>query len=214
PAGRCGCFRGGAAPADPRPRSKSRNGRRGAGQGAAGARPAGGRPPARRADRQPRPAACGVTLLALIRHMPTEWNAAGILQGRGDLPLADDLAPDWRLPAELDGFAWLSSPLRRAVETAWRLGIREAVVEPRLTEMEWGEWQGASLGALRARLGAEMVLAEATGLDLRPPGGESPREVQARVKPLLAEIARSGRPTAAITHKGLIRAVLALATGW
>jgi probable phosphoglycerate mutase len=30
----------------------------------------------------------------------------------------------------------------------------------------------------------------------------------------LAEIAAAGRPTAAITHKGVIRAVLALATGW
>jgi probable phosphoglycerate mutase len=155
-----------------------------------------------------------VTLFALIRHMPTEWNTAGVLQGRGDLPLALDLAPDWRLPAELDGFAWLTSPLRRAVETARRLGICEAAVEPRLTEMAWGEWQGTSLAALRARLGAAMVVAEAAGLDLRPPGGESPREVQARVMPLLAEIARSGRPTAAITHKGVIRAVLALATGW
>jgi probable phosphoglycerate mutase len=118
------------------------------------------------------------------------------------------------LPAELAGFAWLTSPLRRAIDTARRLGILDAVVELRLTEMEWGEWQGASLAGLRARLGAEMVLAEAEGLDFRPPAGESPREVQARVKPLLAEIARSGRPIAAITHKGVIRAVLALATGW
>jgi broad specificity phosphatase PhoE len=38
--------------------------------------------------------------------------------------------------------------------------------------------------------------------------------VQTRVMPLLAEIARSARPTAAITHKGVIRAVLSLATGW
>jgi probable phosphoglycerate mutase len=155
-----------------------------------------------------------VTLLALIRHMPTEWNAAGVLQGRGDPPLARDLAPDWRLPTEFGDFTWLTSPLRRAVETARRLGICETTVEPRLTEMAWGEWQGASLAALRARLGGEMVLAEAAGLDFRPPGGESPREVQARVQPLLAEIARSGRPTAAITHKGVIRAVLALATSW
>jgi broad specificity phosphatase PhoE len=121
-----------------------------------------------------------VTLLALIRHMPTEWNAAGVLQGRSDLPLALDPAPDWRLPRELEGFAWLTSPLRRAVETARRLGICEAAVEPRLTEMAWGEWQGASLAALRARLGAAMALAEAAGLDFRPPGGESPREVQVR----------------------------------
>ena len=27
-------------------------------------------------------------------------------------------------------------------------------------------------------------------------------------------IAQTGRPTAAVTHKGVIRAVLALATGW
>jgi broad specificity phosphatase PhoE len=32
--------------------------------------------------------------------------------------------------------------------------------------------------------------------------------------PLLAEIAAAGRPTAAITHKGVIRANLALATDW
>jgi len=38
--------------------------------------------------------------------------------------------------------------------------------------------------------------------------------VQERVKPLLAEIAASRNDTAAITHKGVIRSVLALATGW
>ena len=155
-----------------------------------------------------------MTLLALIRHMPTEWNSAGRLQGREDLPLAEDTAPDWRVPAELDGFLWLTSPLRRAVDTARRLGIAEAVIEPRLTEMRWGAWEGETLVGLRARLGAEMAVAEAAGLDLRPPGGESPREVQARVMPLLAEIAHSARPAAAITHKGVIRAVLSLATGW
>ena len=155
-----------------------------------------------------------MTVLALIRHMPTAWNAAGRLQGREDLPLAVEMAPDWLVPAELNGFRWLTSPLRRAVETAHRLGIADPTIEPRLAEMRWGEWEGETLAGLRARLGAEMAVAEAAGLDLRPPGGESPREVQARVMPLLAEIAQSARPTAAITHKGVIRAVLSLATGW
>src|SRR6202047_386059 len=127
---RCLAFRGGAPPADPCPGDKSRDGRRGADQGAARPRSAGGRGTARRADRRPWPDARGVTLFALIRHMPTEWNAAGVLQGRGDLPLALDLMPDWRLPAELDDFAWLTSPLRRAIETAGRLGVCEAIVEP------------------------------------------------------------------------------------
>src|SRR5438067_12387352 len=136
--------------------------------------------------------------------MPTEWNAAGRLQGREDLPLAAETAPEWRVPAELNGFLWLSSPLRRAVDTAHRLGI-EAVIEPRLTEMGWGAWEGETLAGLRARLGAEMAMAEAAGLDLRPPGGESPRDVQARVMPLPSEIAHSGRPAGAITPKGVIR---------
>jgi probable phosphoglycerate mutase len=152
-----------------------------------------------------------VTLLALIRHMPTVWNAAGRLQGVRDTPLAEPL--DWRLPPDLTGFGLLSSPLARAVETARRLGV-DPQIDPRLGEMAWGEWEGKTLAALRARLGPAMTALEERGLDFRAPGGESPREVQARVRPLLAEIAARGTPTAAVTHKGVIRAVLALATGW
>jgi probable phosphoglycerate mutase len=155
-----------------------------------------------------------VTLFALIRHMPTAWNAAGRLQGGEDVPVDSATAPKWQIPPELAHFRWLTSPLRRARDTARLLGIPEPVIEPRLSEMHWGKWEGETLAGLRVRLGAEMAAIEAAGLDLRPPGGESPREVQARLRPLLTEIAQSGRPTAAVTHKGVIRAVLALATGW
>jgi probable phosphoglycerate mutase len=108
----------------------------------------------------------------------------------------------------------LSSPLLRAVATAQRLGAVRPAVEPRLTEMDWGEWEGFTLAELRTRFGPAMAAAEARGLDFRPPGGESPRDVQARLGPLLAEIAAEGRPVVAVTHKGVIRAVLARATGW
>ena len=155
-----------------------------------------------------------MTLFALIRHMPTEWNAAGRLQGAEDVPVDSATAPKWQVPPQLDGFRWLTSPLRRARDTARLLGIAEPVIEPRLSEMRWGLWEGETLAGLRERLGAEMAAAEAAGVDLRPPGGESPREVQARIRPMLAEIAQRDRPTAAVTHKGVIRAVLALATRW
>jgi probable phosphoglycerate mutase len=155
-----------------------------------------------------------VTLIALIRHMPTAWNAAGRLQGSEDVPLPTDAAPKWQVPPELGGFRWLTSPLRRAIDTARLLGIAEPSIEPRLSEMDWGMWEGETLAGLRARLGQDMAVNEAAGLDFRPPGGESPREVQARLMPLLTDIAQTGRPTAAVTHKGVIRAVLALATGW
>jgi broad specificity phosphatase PhoE len=154
-----------------------------------------------------------VTQLALIRHLPTAWNEAGLLQGRADPGLADDAMAGWRAPRDFDGFHWLSSPLTRCQETARRLGIG-AAAEPRLTEMDWGEWEGYALAELRARLGDAMAANESKGLDFRPPGGESPRDVQDRLKPLLADIAASHRNTAAVTHKGVIRAVLALATGW
>jgi probable phosphoglycerate mutase len=55
---------------------------------------------------------------------------------------------------------------------------------------------------------------EARGLDFRPTGGESPRQLHQRLLPWLAEVADSGQPTVAITHHGVMRALLSLATGW
>lgn len=154
-----------------------------------------------------------MTLLALIRHAPTAWSATGRLQGRADVPLDPSTLPDWRLPVALDGFRVVTSPLVRAVDTARVLGV-DAEIEPLLTEMDWGAWEGETVAGLRERLGAAMTGAEAEGLDFRPPGGESPRDVQARLAPLLHYLAERGEPTAAITHKGVIRAVFAEATGW
>jgi glucosyl-3-phosphoglycerate phosphatase len=168
-----------------------------------------------------------MTVLALLRHGTTEWNLAGRMQGRHDTALsaaARDSLAALRLPPELAGFAWLTSPLRRAAETAIALGIAYARPDPRLVEMDWGEWEGRTLAELRAQpadiMAADIMAAdvmaqrEEAGLDFKPPGGESPREVQLRLAPLLAELAQAGRPVGAVTHKGVIRAVLALATGW
>jgi probable phosphoglycerate mutase len=80
--------------------------------------------------------------------------------------------------------------------------------------MNWGQWEGRRILDLRAELGDEMADNEARGLDFRPPGGESPRDVQTRLAPWLTAIGGGGRPLSAITHKGVIRAVFAQATGW
>lgn len=157
-----------------------------------------------------------MTLLALLRHGPTEWSAARRLQGRSDIPLSPAgraTVASWRLPPELAGCSWLTSPLGRAVETAALLGLA-ARREERLIEMAWGDWEGLTLAELAARPGAALAAREAAGLDLEPQGGESPRQVQARLRPLLAEIARGGQAVGAVSHKGVIRALFALATGW
>lgn len=157
-----------------------------------------------------------MTQLVLLRHGPTAWTREHRLQGRADLPLdagGRETVRAWRLPSDLRELRWLTSPLRRATETAALLGL-QAAVEPRLVEMDWGEWEGRTIAELRAQSPREVAAMEARGLDLQPPRGESPRTLERRLAPLLAEIAAANVPTGAVTHKGVIRATLALATGW
>jgi broad specificity phosphatase PhoE len=153
-----------------------------------------------------------MTRLALLRHADTAWSVEGRIQGRADVPLLP--AAVRRLPGACRGLRVVTSPLARCVATAALLGAPDAPREPRIIEMDWGDWQGESFAALRARLGEAMRANEARGLDFRPPNGESPREVGLRLQSWLREVAREGKPTLAVTHRGVIRAILAQATGW
>ncbi|MGF1591820.1 MAG: histidine phosphatase family protein [Kiloniellaceae bacterium] len=155
--------------------------------------------------------------LLLIRHGATAWNEAGRIQGRSNTPLSPAgraAVAAWVPPPQAAGARWLCSPLARARDTAALLHGGAVVEEPRLIETDWGEWEGRTLAELRAELGPAMAENEARGLDFRPPGGESPRDVQHRLQPLLAALAEEPDAVVAVTHKGVIRAVYALASGW
>ena len=157
------------------------------------------------------------TPLALIRHGTTEWNTDGRIQGSTDIPLSEIGRAEvrsWKVPAEFRDFVWISSPLARARETAALLGANSVAIEPRIREMDWDQWEGLSLADLRKNFAAELAEKEARGIDFQAPGGESPRQVMERITPWLADIAKAGKPTVAVTHKGVVRATLALATGW
>ena len=153
-----------------------------------------------------------MTALALLRHAETAWSLERRIQGRTDVPLLENVSPS--LPEVCRGMRIVTSPLRRCVETAALIGAPDAPREPRIVEMDWGEWQGETFTALRERLGEAMRENEARGLDFRPPGGESPRLVTERIKPWLREVAAGGVPTLAVTHRGVIRAIFAVAAGW
>ena len=158
-----------------------------------------------------------MTALIFIRHGPTEWNEIGRVQGHTDIPLSEagrERVKTWRVPAPFLGHHWIASPLARARETAEILSGRAPALEPRIAEMHWGEWEGETLENLRTRHGDAMVENEAKGLDFRAVGGESPRDVCARIATFFADRARAGQDTVAVSHKGVIRAALALATGW
>jgi probable phosphoglycerate mutase len=155
--------------------------------------------------------------VVLIRHGPTAWNEEQRLQGATDVPLSDngrEIVSRWRVPPPVDRYKWVCSPLRRAAETAVLLGAGDYEIEPRLVEMNYGNWEGSRLGDLRAALGDEMAENEARGLDFRPDGGENPREVQQRLGSWLMDVAKLGRPTVAVTHHGVLRALYSMATGW
>lgn len=158
-----------------------------------------------------------MTPLVVIRHGPTAWNDEKRLQGHTDVPLSDkgrEIVSRWRIPPPVDQYRWVCSPLLRATETAELLGANDPDIEPGLKEMNYGTWEGSRLADLRRDLGTAMAENEARGLDFRPEGGETPREVQARLKPWLVDVASGRRPTLAVSHHGVLRALYSLATGW
>ncbi len=158
-----------------------------------------------------------MTILALVRHGLTSWNENKLVQGRSDIPLSKKgrmQVGNWRVPDEVKDFFIVSSPLIRAKETARALFGKSIPTDDRLVEMNWSEWEGRSLNELRAELGNLMEAWEAKGLDFRAPGGESPREVQQRLKPFMRERAKTKKNTLAVCHKGVIRAVYALSINW
>jgi len=155
--------------------------------------------------------------LLAVRHAATEWNVARRIQGRADIPLAPvgrAQAARQSVPSEYAGAEVLCSPLRRALETARLMGLTGATSEPSLVEMHWGAWEGRTLANLRDELGEAMVRNEALGVDFRPEGGESPRDVQARIGTWLGQLDADGGSLVVVTHKGVIRAMLAMAEDW
>jgi probable phosphoglycerate mutase len=162
--------------------------------------------------------------ILLARHGETQWNVEGRYQGQTfDIPLSGTgrgqaQALGRRLEAQPILRA-VASPLLRARETAaLALGARAALltVDPRLVELSHGQWEG--------RLAAE-IQAEAPDLRrawretphlVRPPGGESFRDVEARAWPAFREACEGLGPEEAVfilTHDGVNRALLARIMG-
>ena len=160
-----------------------------------------------------------MTLLGMIRHGRTAWNGEGRLTGRTDISLTEEgraALIGLRPPAELDGAVWHVSPLLRARQTADIVsqGTIDLRIEPLLIEMSFGDYEGRTLEELRAEAAADMAANEDRGLDFLPPGGESPRMVQQRLRPFLSELGEAGGKHICVAHKAVIRAVFAAAYDW
>lgn len=83
----------------------------------------------------------------------------------------------------------ISSPLERAFETA-RIARPGSAVEtdPRLMEMDYGEWEGLTDAEIEARYGERRRAFELDPAMVSCPGGESGRDVARRVASLFDEL--------------------------
>ncbi|MDL1910836.1 histidine phosphatase family protein [Chloroflexi bacterium CFX6] len=138
-----------------------------------------------------------MTQLCLVRHGQTDWNLEGRYQGQSDVPLNENgFAQAMQLAEQLKGetFAAIySSDLLRARQTAQpvakMLGM-PVQIEPRLREINQGEWEGVLVEDIRARYAELWSQRTVDPASVRPPGGETVGEVAARVYAALDDIAR------------------------
>jgi probable phosphoglycerate mutase len=159
-----------------------------------------------------------------VRHGETDWNVAGRLQGRHNVPLnargraqavhcgdilRELFTSSGRSPGDLD---YVSSPLGRACETMEllrsTLGLSSGGYrpEPRLAEIAFGAWEGFTIAQLRIRDPLRTAAREHDKWRFVPPGGESYEIVAGRVSEWYDSVTRD---TVAVAHGGTARGLLA-----
>ena len=157
-----------------------------------------------------------MTELLFLRHGATEWNREKRLQGRSDIPLLQsevERLGKQQLPGRFADFDWVASPLSRAYQTAEALRL-SVETDQSVIEMNFGSWEGQTLASLRQQDPDAVAENEDRGWDFRPEGGESPRDVAARVQEFLKVRSSQHQKLGLVAHKGVIRVVMALATDW
>jgi len=148
------------------------------------------------------------TVIYLIRHAETTWNAEGRLQGTLDAPLSERGQEQVRRLVEalraVPLAAVYSSPLGRACATAAPIAAAHGVplcTVSGLREMDQGEWEGR-LRPIQARVDSP---AESS-----IPGSESIVDVQARAVAAMHLLAEQhpGETIAVVAHGGVNKTLL------
>lgn len=163
------------------------------------------------------------TRFCLIRHGETDWNVEHRIQGQIDIPLnATGKAQAEAAARELAAksfSALYSSDLARTLATAdaaagsLRLGVEST---PTLRERHFGDFQGLTHREAQARYPDDYLRFRQRDLDHAPPGGgESLRDLAARVEAVLNDLAgrHSGETLLLVTHGGVLDIARRVATG-
>jgi broad specificity phosphatase PhoE len=165
----------------------------------------------------------GTRRLVVVRHGETLDNAAGVWQGHRDTPLspvglaqAEKAAPAL---AAYDPQLLVTSDLARARVTAEQVGRSTGLavaVDPRLREVNVGEWQGQTSASVRIG-DPELLAAMGRGEDVRRGRtGETVAELAVRVRAALDDLLRElspGRVAVVVCHGVAARAGVASLVG-
>lgn len=159
-----------------------------------------------------------VTALLLIRHCePAAW-AQKVCHGTLDVPLSDDgviqarSIGDHLRESRLD--VVYASPLGRAVATASAVAASHGlapVLREDLAEIDFGAFEGRTFDEIAASHPDTYARWMRAPASVRFPGGESFDDLRRRAISEVTRILREheGGSVAAVTHGGIIRAVLA-----
>ena len=155
--------------------------------------------------------------LILIRHGEIDSNIRKIYSGRSSEPLNLVGRNQAELAArQLHGLqiaALLTSPLRRAVETAGIIG-RQLDLNPRssdfLNELRMGPWEGLSEAEVESRYPAEFGTWNSRPADLNLDGRETLEELRRRVTGGLLGLGEhyGGAQIAVVSHVAVIRVLI------
>lgn len=151
-----------------------------------------------------------------LRHGETDYNAAGRLQGRLDIPLnakgRGQAARNGGVLAELidepAAMHYVASPLLRARQTmeitrgCLKLPATPFDLDDRLLEINYGRWEGKNWDEVKRDDPTEHDARIADGYNYAAPDGESYAMVMARVESWLADVTR---PTVVVAHGGIMR---------
>ncbi|UVK38287.1 histidine phosphatase family protein [Mesorhizobium sp. AR10] len=165
-------------------------------------------------------------LVYIVRHGQTQWNADFRLQGQADTDInalgREQATKNGRHLAEFvhnpEDFDFVASPMRRTRETMER--IRAAMkldphayrTDPRLVEVNFGDWQGFTFAELETHNPGSTTARGFDKWNFQPPGegAESYQMLLERIKPWLDAL---DRQTVCVTHGGVMRTLFRLVEG-
>ena len=163
-----------------------------------------------------------MTLLTLIRHGETVWNADRRVQGQLESVLSErGIRQAEALAARISGEkfdALYASDLSRAYDTAEKIaaatgaGIR---IDERLRERHYGVFQGLTWDEIKRRFPEEYARYKSAFPGMTIPGGESVEAFAKRVIDVLDEIAarHAGGHVVVVSHGGLVDIAYRAASG-